>query len=217
MLPSPRAVATSLGQIGSSGELWTHAGATLGRIAVSFSLAVIVSLLMGLLASASRLARVAVSDLIVVFNSTSVFVWIVVSLIWFGLSNMAPMFTTFMVTLAVMGSNVLEGIGNVDSKYLEMAKLYRLTAWDEYRHIVIPTTMPYLIAGMKVAFGLALKVSVVAEIFGVTSGIGYIMNYSRETLATDRVFAWAIVMCVIMFLMDRLVFDAISRKVQRWR
>ncbi len=54
--------------------------------------------------------------------------------------------------------------------------------------------MPHLLAGMKVGFGLALKVSVVAEIFGVTSGIGYVMNYSREILATQMVFVWALVM-----------------------
>ena len=51
---------------------------------------------------------------------------------------------------------------------------------------------------MKIGFGLALKVSVVAEIFGVTTGIGYIMNYSREILATQMVFVWALVMILVM-------------------
>ena len=77
--------------------------------------------------------------------------------------------------------------------------------------IVVPSTLPYLVAGMKVGFGLALKVSVVAEIFGVTSGIGYVMNYSREILATQMVFVWAIVMILVMTATDKLVFDAVSR------
>src|SRR2546429_5307411 len=55
---------------------------------------------------------------------------------------------------------------------------------SKFTAIVVPSTLPYLVVGMKVGFGLALKVSVVAEIFGVTSGIGYVMNYSREILAT---------------------------------
>jgi NitT/TauT family transport system permease protein len=70
---------------------------------------------------------------------------------------------------------------------------------------------------MKVGFGLALKVSVIAEIFGVTSGIGYIMNYSREILATQMVFVWALVMVLVMMAADKLIFDAISRRVERWR
>jgi NitT/TauT family transport system permease protein len=70
---------------------------------------------------------------------------------------------------------------------------------------------------MKIGFGLALKVSVVAEIFGVTTGIGYIMNYSREILATQMVFVWALVMVAIMLATDKLVFDTLSRRLGAWR
>src|SRR5205823_865218 len=79
-----------------------------------------------------------------------------------------------------------------------MGVVYRLSGGEKFRAIVIPSTLPFLVAGMKVGFGLALKVSVVAEIFGVTSGIGYIMNYSREILATQMVFVWALVMILVM-------------------
>jgi ABC-type nitrate/sulfonate/bicarbonate transport system permease component len=58
---------------------------------------------------------------------------------------------------------------------------------------------------------------VVAEIFGVTSGIGYVMNYSREILATQMVFVWALVMILIMFTTDKLLFDTLNRRLARWR
>jgi ABC-type nitrate/sulfonate/bicarbonate transport system permease component len=58
---------------------------------------------------------------------------------------------------------------------------------------------------------------VVAEIFGVTSGIGYVMNYSREILATQMVFVWALVMIAIMLVADKLVFDGMTRRLERWR
>jgi len=58
---------------------------------------------------------------------------------------------------------------------------------------------------------------VVAEIFGVSSGIGYIMNYSREILATQMVFVWALVMIAVMMLTDKLVFEALTRRLERWR
>jgi ABC-type nitrate/sulfonate/bicarbonate transport system permease component len=100
---------------------------------------------------------------------------------------------------------------------LEMAQVYKLSAGDCFRSIVMPSTIPYLVAGMKVGFGLALKVSVVAEIFGVTAGIGYIMNYSREILATEMVFAWAVVMILIMMACDKLLFESLARRVEAWR
>ena len=105
----------------------------------------------------------------------------------------------------------------VDRRLLEMGQVYRLSGWEAFRAIVIPSTIPHLVAGMKVGFGLALKVSVVAEIFGVTSGIGYVMNYSREILATQMVFVWALVMIAIMMLTDKLVFESLTRRLERWR
>ncbi len=217
VLPSPFAVIAGLGGILQTGEIWKHTGASLARIAVGFGGAVLLALGMGQAAFLSRTARGVVHDVLAILNATSVFVWIVISLIWFGLSNWAPIFTTFMITLPVVASNIVEGMENVDPRLLEMGDVYRLGGREKFRAIVIPSTLPYLVAGMKVGFGLALKVSVVAEIFGVSTGIGYVMNYSREILATQMVFAWALVMIGVMMATDKLVFDALSRRVTRWR
>jgi NitT/TauT family transport system permease protein len=217
VLPAPIEVLRGLGAIVASGEVWTHAGASLSRIAVGFGAALGVALLAGLLAFVSGHARLVVQDFLGVLNATSVFVWIVLALIWFGLSDWAPIFTTFMITLPVLAANIVEGIGSVDRRLLEMGQVYRLGGWQTFAAIVVPSTVPHLVAGLRVGFGLALKVSVVAEIFGVTSGIGYIMNVSREVLATRMVFAWALVMIGIMLLTDKLLFDPLSRRLARWR
>jgi NitT/TauT family transport system permease protein len=217
VLPSPLAVLAGFVEVVRSGEVWTHTGASLYRIAVGFGGAVAVSLVVGLAAFVSPVARGIVHDFLAILNATSVFVWIVIAIIWFGLSHWAPIFTTFMITLPVVASNLVEGVESVDRRLLEMGDVYRLGGGEKFVAIVVPATVPYLIAGMKVGFGLALKVSVVAEIFGVTSGIGYIMNYSREILATQMVFVWALVMILVMMATDRMVFDALSRRFARWR
>ena len=217
VLPAPWSIVTGFVEIVRTGEIWKHTAASLYRIVVGFGLAVLVSLAMGLGAFVSVSIRGVVHDVLAILNSTSVFVWIVISLIWFGLSNWAPIFTTFMITLPVVASNLVEGVASVDRRLLEMGEVYRLGGREKFVAIVMPSTLPYLVAGMKVGFGLALKVSVVAEIFGVTSGIGYIMNYSREILATRMVFVWALVMILVMVATDRLVFDAINRRLARWR
>ena len=60
-------------------------------------------------------------------------------------------------------------------------------------------------------------VFVVAEMFGVTTGIGYILNYSREILATDMVFVWAIILILIMIVIDKLIFEPLSKRVKKWQ
>ena len=217
VLPSPLAVLRGLAEIVRTGEVWKHTGASLARIAVGFGGAVLLAVALGLLAFVSRTARSVVHDLLAVLNATSVFVWIVLAIIWFGLSNVAPVFTTFMITLPVVASNLVEGVESVDRRLLEMGDVYRLSGRQKFTAIVVPSIVPYLVAGMKVGFGLALKVSVMAEIFGVTTGIGYVMNYSREILATQMVFVWALVMILVMMATDKLLFDPISHRLARWR
>ena len=85
------------------------------------------------------------------------------------LPTLGAIFTTFMIALPVVASNLVEGVASVDRRLLEMGNVYRLSGGQKFSAIVIPSTLPYLVAGMKVGFGLALKVSVVVEIFGATS------------------------------------------------
>lgn len=138
------------------------------------------------------------------------------AVIWFGLSDRAPIFTTLMITIPVVLSNIIEGIENVDRKLLEMASVYRYSHFMVFRHIIAFSVLPYLVAGMRVAFALGLRVSVVAEIFGVSTGVGYMMNFARDTLRTDLVFVWAIILILIMLVIDKVIFNFLSRKVASW-
>jgi NitT/TauT family transport system permease protein len=217
LFPPPGRVLSGLAGIVADGQLWVHVGASLSRIGLGFGAAVAVSVLAGLLGAALPWARQVLRDLTAVLNSTSVFVWIVLALIWFGLSDRGPVFTTFMIVLPVLLSNVGAGVDGVDRRLLEMAQVYRLSALDRFRHVTLPSTVPYLVAGMQVAFALGLRVSVVAELFGVSAGIGYAMNFSRDTLRTDLVFAWALVLIAVMVLTEKLVFEPLSRRASAWR
>jgi NitT/TauT family transport system permease protein len=217
LLPSPSSVLAGLGGIVASGQIWQHVGASLFRIGLGFGAAVAVSLLAGLVATRFRPLRQVAVDLTAILNSTSVFVWIVLAMIWFGLTNTAPIFTTCMIVLPVMLSTVLEGIDAVDRSLLEMARVYRLGELDRFVHVIVPSTLPYLVAGMKVGFALGLRVSVIAEIFGVGTGIGYMMNFRRDTLRTDLVFVWATVLIAVMVLVEKTVFDTLSRRLLAWR
>ncbi len=217
LLPSPARVGRGVVEVLGSGQLWKHVWASLYRICIGFGLAVLTSIAFALLVAVSRHAATVGRDLTAILNSTSVFVWIVVSLIWFGLTDKAAMFTTYMITLPVLLANMLEGVANVDGRLLEMAQVYRLSPLDRFLNVTLPSTVPYLVAGMKVGFGLGLKVSVVAEIFGVSSGIGYMMNFNRDTLRTDMVFVWALALIVIMLIVDKVLFEGLSRRVAAWR
>jgi NitT/TauT family transport system permease protein len=217
VLPSPAKVGQTLLDLARSGNLWSHVFATLYRVTAGFLLGTGVALALGLVASSRQTARAVLRDINAVLNATSVFVWIVLALIWFGLTDRAPIFTTLMITVPVLLSNVFEGIDSIDRKLIEMAQVYRFSPYTTFFHITVPSLVPYLFAGMRVAFALGLRVSVVAEIFGVSTGVGYMMNYARDTLRTDAVFAWAVVLILMMLLIDNVVFAPLLRWLTRWR
>ncbi len=217
VLPAPTKVGETLVKLLLEGTVWLHVGATLYRVTTGFFFGFVIALVIGLLASSRQVARVVVRDFNAVLNATSVFVWIVLALIWFGLTDRAPIFTTLMITTPVLLSNVLEGIDNLDRKLLEMARVYRLGPVSMFIHVTVPSLVPFLFAGSRVAFALGLRVSVVAEIFGVSTGVGYMMNYARDTLRTDGVFAWAVILIVMMLLLDNLLFAPLARWLARWR
>jgi ABC-type nitrate/sulfonate/bicarbonate transport system permease component len=122
-----------------------------------------------------------------------------------------------LIVLPVLLSSVGAGVDGVDRQLLEMAQVYRLSALERFRHVTLPSAVRYLVAGMRVAFALGLRVSVVAELFGVSAGIGYAMNLSRDTLRTDLVFAWALVLIAVMVLTEKLVFEPLCRRANAWR
>jgi len=217
LLPAPSSVLFGLVKIIATGIIWKHVFSTLFRVILGFIFAVIVSLILILLAYKWKNAKIIIKDFNSILNSFSVFVWIVLALIWFGITDVAAIFTTLMITLPILLSNLLEGLEHIDKRFLEVGSIYKFTKFDEFRNIILPSLFPSFIGGMRAGFGLGLKISVVAEMFGVTTGIGYILNYSREILATDMVFVWAIILILIMMLIDKLIFETLTKKVKKWQ
>ena len=217
LLPTPSSVLSGLVNIVTSGVIWKHVLSTLFRVILGFIFAIIASLIFILLAYKWKNAKIVIKDFNSILNSFSVFVWIVLALIWFGITDSAAIFTTLMITLPILLSNLLEGLEHIDKRFLEVGSVYKLSKLDEFRNIILPSLFPSFIGGMRAGFGLGLKISVVAEMFGVTTGIGYILNYSREILATDMVFVWAIILILIMILIDKLIFETLTKKVKKWQ
>ncbi len=217
LLPSPASVIVGFVKIISTGIIWKHVLATLFRVTTGFVLAITISLILVFFAHTRESAKIVIRDFNAVLNSISVFIWIILALIWFGITDMSAIFTTLMVTLPIFLSNLLEELDHIDGRFLEVSFVYRFSKINEFKDIIIPAILPSFIGSMRAGFGLGLKISVVAEMFGVTTGIGYILNYSREILATDMVFVWVIILVILMIIIDKLIFENLSKKMAKWQ
>jgi NitT/TauT family transport system permease protein/sulfonate transport system permease protein len=85
------------------------------------------------------------------------------------------------------------------------------------RKVVLPLLFPYIFSALKISYGVGWKVSLLVELFGAESGLGYLLEVARQRLDTPKVFGVIIVVIILVAAMERLVFTPIERRVLRHR
>ena len=191
---------------------------TLARSFAGFTLALLASLLLGLAYTASQLAREVLKAFNTVVQSISVLIWVVVFVMLFGvLSPIPPVLVAAMVSLPIILSALISGLEASGRRLAELALMLGASKLDYYRDFLIPSLAPSLAGAARSALGAALRISVVAEAFGSSGGIGYmIANYYN--LAEPRgVFAWGLLLVLLMIALDKLALEPLERRATRWR
>lgn len=217
VLPSPQRVAIKLVQLASTGDLSSNLATTFLRVLAGFALSILIGLPIGL--AAGRFARFGrlVAPLLPVLNTVSSAIWAIFALLWFGLSPMATIFVVLMTGLPLIIGNVREGAEAVDPTLVEMATTLRLSRFDILRKIYLPSVLPYLFSGARLAFGFGWRVSLVAEALGATSGVGYRLRQASDLNQTDQVFAWTLIQVAMMLLIEVAAIKPLERHLFRWR
>ncbi|MEB3825087.1 MAG: ABC transporter permease subunit, partial [Desulfurococcales archaeon] len=161
--------------------------------------------------------RLLVETFNVYVQSISALVWILVFLVIFGFkSPLPPILVTAGVSYPILLSSLLEGMETVDSKIVELSRLLGATRLQLFRHIYLPASIPFAVAGSRAALGAALRISVVAEAFGSAGGIGYMLNYYFETYNYAGMMGWALLLVVLMVALDRAILAPVESRSKRW-
>lgn len=127
----------------------------------------------------------------------------------------------FIVTLLALAAffpialATIEGARGVPTRYLEVVSIYRLSPPDRFRYLFLPSVLPAVAAGTRIAFGRCWGLVVAAELFGATSGLGQMMSWAREMFQIDVVMAGAVVAAAIGIVCDALL-RAGARRLMPW-
>ena len=112
---------------------------------------------------------------------------------------------------------IAEGAKATPSDIMEMANSFSTTNWQKVTDIFLPHLIPYLIASARVAFGIGVKVVIVAEVVGLTTGIGFMVKYWYDQVFLAPLIAWGIVLVCLALLFEYAFFDILERKLTKWR
>lgn len=218
--PSPPDVWSELVRIASGdgpfGSTYSHAGATLGRVLVAFSLAYVIGTVAGVIAGRVKSVFDFSTSLVWIAFAVPSVVWVFIFLLVFGISDVVPVLALVVLLSAPVFIGTAEATKAISPELIVMAQSYRVTRWRQFVELFLPSILPYLLANARVCFALGVKIVIVAEVIGLDSGVGLLVRYWSDRLYMAPVVAWAIIMILLGVVADKLVFGLIERRARRW-
>lgn len=216
LVPDVSKIAQSCYDIVMSGEAFKQIGITVWRIALGFILAFVLALIVGITSARYDPVRVFFEPAILLGLTVPGLVWALLCVIWFGVSLATPVVSIALGITPALVLSVVQGIRAVDPDIIEMAHVYRLSRRVRLRKIWLPSLVPTLLSGGRVAFSLAWKVIVLVEIFGLSDGVGYQINSEFSMQNVEGVIAWTLVFWLGMLMLEYAVFQVLDRRLTRW-
>lgn len=217
IMPSPEITLFAIMQNWERGLILPNLWDTSRRVLLGFvwglGLAVTLGIGMGLRKSIDSIA----DSWILIFLSIPATAWSILTLLWFGLNESAVIFFLGIISIPNLSINTYQGVINIDRDLMQMADAYGITYLTRIRNIVIPSILPYVFAGSRVTMGVCWRISVLAEMLGMTSGVGYELMDNFRNFRMDQVFAWTAVFTVMIIGIDVLILRRIEKRAFRWR
>src|ERR1700736_5138191 len=180
IFPTPWQVVTGTAELIQDGTLFTHIGASLMRVGVGFSLAVLVAVPLGLWLGWVKGAYSTLNPLFQILRPISPIAWIPIAILWFGVGNASPIYLIFIASVFPMIVQTTAGVHTIERRYLRAAENFGVSRYTLFRRVVIPAVLPQIIVGMRIGLGVAWLVVVAAEMIALRSGLGYLIIDSRN-------------------------------------
>lgn len=215
--PGPDLLLKRMIEIYSDPASYVVVGETLLRIFEGFVISMAAGTALGLLMGLKRGIEVFFDSWIMVLLTFPAVCWAFLSVLWFGLSETAPIFTIVLIVFPYVAMNIWAGTKAVEKDLIHMARVYRADSQLMLRKVLIPQLMPFIFSSLRIALSLSWKIALVAEAFGVGSGVGQKLIYWFQETRVDMMLAWGVSFMVVMVLIDLLVFRTWARRTFAWR
>jgi ABC-type nitrate/sulfonate/bicarbonate transport system permease component len=184
----PSTVVLAIPRVIVDPEFLNALGATLAAVAEGLAITIVagtaIGLLMGRSPTVDRTIRVYING----FNSMPMIIVLPLFSLWFGYSSAARTATIVFAAIFAITMNVADGARAVPREYLEVSRSFRSGRLRTLVDIVLPASMPYLLAGFRLAAGRALIGAVVAEFFLSIGGLGYYILYNSRSYHHNEAF-----------------------------
>jgi ABC-type nitrate/sulfonate/bicarbonate transport system permease component len=214
LVPSPAEIGDALWN--NRTLLWENTWVTLREILLGLALGIAAGLLATLPMHFSTLLRDAFFPLAVAAQSIPVVAIGPILVVWFGYGIWPKVFLVALAVFFPILVNALDGLRSVDPEAVKMMRTLDASRWAIFRRVEVPTAVPSIFSGLKIAAAITPIIALIAELVGSTSGLGRQILTDNGNLEVARMFASVVILMLIGVILFGLTALA-ERLVIRWR
>jgi len=217
LLPTPWRVVLGIAELVRHGLLLKYVVASLYRVTWGFVLAAIIGIPAGLAIGWYRRTEMALNPLLQVFRPISPLAWIPISILWFGVGDVAAIFLIFLASLLPLMLTAMNAVESIPSVFVNAGRNFGLSPARLLYQVLYPAVLPQLIIGLRITLGVAWLVVVAAEMIAVNSGLGFLIVDARNAgNRYDLVVAGMVMIGLIGLLLDTGMRSLEKTRSLRW-
>lgn len=216
LMPPPSVVGRTLWGLAASGELLTHAGATLWRVAAGFGLGALAGTVLGAVTGALPVARSLLDPTLQALRAIPSIAWVPLFILWLGIFEASKVALIAVGVFFPVYLGVAAAIQGIDRKIVEVGRVFRLSRLAMVRRVLLPAILPAWVTALRSGLGLGFMFVVAAEIMGASEGLGYLLVDGQQLGRPDTIIAAIISFAVLGKLADGLLV-AITRPFLAWQ
>ena len=217
IFPTPQAVWQVMWQILSDGSLWPQMAATLQRTIYSLIGAMIIGTGLGILMGVNSYWESFTRNWVYMALSMPGIVWAMLCVLWFGINEAAILIAVIFIIFPYVAVNVFEGVKNIDRDLLDMGRSFNVSRGDMIRKIIMPSLTPYLVGAVRQNFANSWKMVTIAELFGASIGIGFMIRTGFEFFDSAMMLAWVAWFALVIVVIEYAIIQPFRNYMLRWR
>jgi NitT/TauT family transport system permease protein len=216
LIPPPLEVIRTAIPMMMSGEIFADVSISMSRILVGFFSGSLIGVIFGVLLGRIRILHDLLDPIMELLRYLSPTAMIPIAVIWFGIGELSKYFLIFWGTFFIVLINTTAGVWRAPIARQRAAECLGANRLQIFLMVVIPSAVPYIVTGMRVAMASSFMSIIPAEILAADSGIGYLLQKSSMLLQTNRIFVALLTICILGFAVDRMFRFFVQRVLARY-
>jgi NitT/TauT family transport system permease protein len=200
----------------TTGEIWNDLRVSALEFAWGYGLSVAFAIPFGILCGWYKKFAYTFDPFIDALNATPRVALLPLIIIWLGIGILSKVGIVFLGAIFPIMISCREGVKTTPANLINAAKSFGANEWQMFKSVVLPSTLPFIITGLRLGVGRALIGVMVGELYAATAGIGFMITVAGATFQTDKVFVGVLVFSVSGIVFNE-VLTQLEKKFATWR